>query len=361
MKNLAHIAIPLGLLCGGVQLVPEPEEPPATTPVDQACQDYRFVSNHLQSIDDIPRNFQFGDQLVPVNDERVRLKLKKQINKFSKYSYGNRIIKQRMGRYENTFRRILREHGIPEDFVYLAITESNLRNAISPVGAKGFWQFMPATARQYGLEVSATVDERYDPEKATHAAAKYLTDSYEEFEDWFLVAAAYNMGPYGVMKQMRKQDACSYFDLKLNRETGQYVYKILAYKAIFNQPFKYGTEVSETKLLSPLKTEVVYVDKNIGNLSKFAAQHGTDLENLRAYNPWLIANSLRVKEGKTYRLRIPLDENLRVDELMVDIPKVKKETEEKSAAADSTLKAESLVQEKGKAVAETAQDSSKQV
>lgn len=340
-------------------MVPEQEEEPPSCK-QLLSQDFRFATDHLTTIDDIPRNFGFGDQMVPVEDEKVRYKLKKQINRFSKYTYGNKVIRQRLSRYEETFRRILRENGIPEDFVYLAVTESNLSNAISPVGAKGFWQFMPATARQYGLEVSESVDERYHPEKATYAAARYLRDSYEEFEDWFLVAASYNMGTYGVMRQLRKQDVCSYFELDLNRETSQYVYKILAYKAIFNQPFRYGTDAEKAGSLPKIQSKVVSVDKSIGNLSKFATQHGTDLESLKALNPWLISNSLNVRGSKTYRIQIPLDDDLRVDELAVEAPQPEQEVTTPEQVVDTLSNAESLVQEKAQAIT-IAPDSSKQV
>jgi len=359
MRKLGYIAIPLGLICGGVSMAPLSEREVSSS--KEEVRDLRYVSNHLSSIDDIPREFHFGDQLVPVHEEGVRYKLKRQLNRFSKYTYGNKLIARRLGRYEETFRSILREMGVPEDFVYLAITESNLSNAVSPVGACGFWQFMPATARQYGLEVSSTVDERYHPEKATYAAAQYLTDAYEEFEDWFLVAAAYNMGPGGVSRALRRQEDCSYFELDLNKETGQYVYKILAYKIIFNSPLRYGHSVSAERLYQPIAYRPVVVDKNIRNLSKFAAQHGTDLPTLKKLNPWLVSHSLYVKKGKTYEIRIPLDENLRMDELAVDDyrPSVTKAIEDK---VDTLSTVESLVQDaETPAPPKAAQDSTKQV
>ncbi|MEO0899434.1 MAG: lytic transglycosylase domain-containing protein [Bacteroidota bacterium] len=347
MAKLSYFILPLGILCSGVSIAPQPEPQPVVETTQQSeVRDFKFVSTHMTSGEDIPREFYFAGQWVPAQETHVHTKLVKTIRKYSKYNYGNKIITRRLGRYEQTFRNILSEMGVPEDFVYLSVIESNLSNAISPVGARGFWQFMPYTAKQYGLEVSSTVDERYHPEKATYAAAEYLLAAYEEFEDWFLVAAAYNMGPGGVHRAMRHQEACSYFDLDLNRETAKYVYRMLAHKIILNQPQKYEIEVSEDRMLAPIEYSSVMVDKNISNLATFAREHGTDLETLRNLNPWLIANRLKVKAGKTYEIRIPLDENLRMDELavenfVIDLPEPQEESQ-----SDSTQKVESIVQDK---------------
>ncbi|MEL6133317.1 MAG: lytic transglycosylase domain-containing protein, partial [Bacteroidota bacterium] len=203
-------------------------------------------------------------------------------------------------------------------FLYLSVAESALSNATSPVGAKGFWQFMPATARSYGLEVSATVDERFHPEKATHAASRYLRRSYKDFGDWALVAAAYNMGPSGLRRQLRAQNKDSYYQLKLNRETQNYFYKIMAYKIILDQPYQFVIQIEEKKIHKPLPYKSVYVRQNIDDLAIFAEQNQTDLASLRNLNPWLISHKLITKVGKTYEIRIPLFSNLRADELVVD-------------------------------------------
>ena len=98
------------------------------------------------------------------------------------------------------------EEGVPDDFKYLALVESGLTNAVSPAGARGFWQFMTPTAKSYGLQVNSEVDERYHLEKATRAACAYLKNSFENYGDWALVAASYNMGVGGVNKQLKKQE-----------------------------------------------------------------------------------------------------------------------------------------------------------
>lgn len=147
---------------------------------------------------------------------------------------------------------ILAKYNVPDDFKYLAVIESSLLNAVSSAGARGVWQFMPETAREKGMEVSETVDERYHLEKSTEAACKYLNAAKAKFGTWTLAAASYNGGMTGVIKQIEFQQVNDYYDLLLNEETGRYVFRILALKEIMKNPVKYGFDVPKTELYESL-------------------------------------------------------------------------------------------------------------
>ena len=149
---------------------------------------------------------------------------------------------------------ILAFYGIPEDFKYIPLVESGLCEGTSPKGAKGIWQFMPGTARSYGLKVGHGKDDRMNVRKSTIAACKYIKELYGEFNSWTLAAAAYNNGSIKLERAINRQNEDNYFRMSLNRETGSYVYKIIAMKEIISKPSKYGYKDYYSYLLktSPL-------------------------------------------------------------------------------------------------------------
>lgn len=200
---------------------------------------------------------------------------------------------------------ILEKNGIPDDFRYLAVIESGLANVVSPANAVGFWQFLKGTAKDYGLEVDKDVDERYHREKSTQAACDYLLDSYEEFGNWALVAAAYNAGKSGIRRQLESQKASSYFDLLLSDETSRYVYRILAVKLIFESPESYGFYIDDNEVYLPIPTHRVTVDDEIKSWADFAKDHGLSYKLLKYFNPWLRQKSLKNRKNKTYFITIP--------------------------------------------------------
>lgn len=314
MKKLSLLVVPVGILFSGLSYAPEAP----TGTASQASAELSTISSHLSSLElQAPANLAFAGQSIPLDRPDVARRLNRQLRSAQYYYATNMLMHKRAARYREVFQRILRQHGVPEDFFYLAVAESNLSNAISPVGAKGFWQFMPATAREYGLEVSATVDERYHPEKAAHAAAYYLKDAYERFGDWTLVAASYNMGQAGVSRQVRRQDTADYFALKLNSETSQYLYRILHYKVLLEHPQLFGLRLSEAEMYEPITYRVVEVNTNIPSLASFAKEHGTTEENLKRLNPWLVANSLYGRKDKVYEIRIPVSQDFIASELEI--------------------------------------------
>jgi hypothetical protein len=209
-------------------------------------------------------------------------------------------------RYFPVIEPILAQYGIPDDFKYLCVAESNLRMATSPSGAKGLWQFMEPAAKAYGLEISEDVDERYHVEKSTDAACRFLLRLKERFGSWTLAAAAYNMGETALAKRIAQQRVDTYYDLHLPEETSRYVFRIYAIKEIMTHPERYGFHVAESQRYAPMEAfNAVEVNGPVPDLAAFALSHGTTYRHLKLYNPWLLGNVLTNKTGKTYTLRVP--------------------------------------------------------
>ena len=124
----------------------------------------------------------------------------------------------------------------------------------SPAGAKGFWQIMKRTGKEYGLEINSNVDERNNLELATVVACKYLLKSKAKFGNWTLAAASYNAGVAGISGKLERQNVSSYYDLLLGQETGRYLFRIVALKEIITNPKKYGFNFSEKHLYCLLYT-----------------------------------------------------------------------------------------------------------
>ena len=212
-----------------------------------------------------------------------------------------------MTRYFPIMEPILKEHGIPDDFKYLAVAESNLSNASSPAGAKGFWQFMKGTGKDYGLEINSEVDERYHLEKSTKAACKFLNKLKDRHGTWALAAAAYNSGSSRVSGNLKSQKETSYYDLNMNQETSRYLFRIIALKEILSNPANFGFQLNSEDLYPPL-TDYSIVDFNepVPSWADFAKQYGISYRMLKVYNPWILDSSFRnVSGSKTYGVKIP--------------------------------------------------------
>ena len=182
----------------------------------------------------------FAEETLPLGDKKVERKMKKIL---AAHTYGNtqtNRLHAKAAKWFPVIEPILAAYGIPNDFKYLALVESGMAEGVSPKGAAGIWQFMPGTARTYGLRVNGNVDERYNLRKSTIAACKYIKEMYRGLESWTLVAAAYNVGDGRLRKQINHQNQDNYYKMKLNRETGGYVYKVISMKQIIEHPVRYG-------------------------------------------------------------------------------------------------------------------------
>lgn len=260
----------------------------------------------------LPEKMTFAGQEISLEDEDVRERLDREVLMTAYYQSAFVGALKRANRYFPMIERILKEEGIPDDFKYLAIIESNLQQAVSPVGAQGFWQFMPKTAKMYHLEMSNEVDMRLDIEKSTHAACAYLRDAHNDLNDWILATASYNRGVAGVQDDMEWQDSEHYFDTHQNSETGRYVFRLLATKLIFENPEAYGYYPKEMELYEPFKIKRVVVNETISNLSDWSLDQGFNIKILRKLNPWILTTHLTVKKGKKYTIILPAEsENLK--------------------------------------------------
>ncbi|PLX13333.1 MAG: murein transglycosylase, partial [Marinilabiliales bacterium] len=172
-------------------------------------------------------------------------------------------------------------------------------------GAKGYWQLMKETAKEYDLEVNKYIDERYSVKKSTEAACRYLQKSYERFGNWTMAAASYNAGIRGMTRQIDRQSETSYYDLLLNEETARYVYRILAVKLVLENPEDFGFYLDESDYYPPIPKKIVAVSSSIDNWADFAKEQGISYKLLKYFNPWLRQKNLVNRKKKTYYIEIP--------------------------------------------------------
>jgi len=263
------------------------------------------VSLFFNTVPQIPEQIDFCGENVPLENFEVRERLERELIVTKYYHSATILVLKRSARWFPVIENILKENKIPEDFKYLSVIESNLENAISPKGATGFWQFMKAAGKRYGLEINSEIDERYHVEKSTLAACKYLKDAYKKFGSWTLAAASYNRGMNGIKKQIKRQKAKNYYNLVLPEETSRYVLRIIALKDLFKDPSKYGYYLTSDELYKPIKTYQVKVKSKISHWANFAKRYKINYKTLKLFNPWLRDNKLTNKRKKTYRVKIP--------------------------------------------------------
>ncbi|MDH3796527.1 MAG: lytic transglycosylase domain-containing protein, partial [Flavobacteriaceae bacterium] len=201
---------------------------------------------------DIPEDLNFAGETVPQKDPEIMERIDREFLVNTYWQSNAILLMKRSHKYFPVIEPILAKYGIPDDFKYLAVAESGLQNVVSHKGATGFWQIMRATGKEYGLEVNSNVDERYNMEKATEVACKYLRRYKDKFGSWTLAAAAYNAGPGSINKYLRIQKVNGYYDLLLGEETGRYIFRILAIKEILSNPDKYGFLVENDDLYEPI-------------------------------------------------------------------------------------------------------------
>lgn len=184
--------------------------------------------------------FSFANEMLPTNDAFVKRRLERSLQKHDFKNVGSNILQSKALQLFPIIEPILKAYGIPDDFKYVPLVESGFGEGASPKGAKGLWQFMPGTARTYGLKVGNDIDERMSVRKSTIAACKYIRSLYSEFNSWTLAAAAYNNGEIKLEHAINHQSEDNYFLMHLNSETGAYVYNLVAMKQIISKPEKYG-------------------------------------------------------------------------------------------------------------------------
>lgn len=260
---------------------------------------------------DVPAQAEFAGKAIELNRYDLRERMDRELTTFCYMHSTTMLMLKRANRYFPIVEPILKANGIPDDFKYLMVIESNLdTRARSPRGAAGLWQFMEATGKEFGLKVNKNVDERYHIEKATRAACRYFRKAYERYGDWLSVAASYNAGQRRISSSLEQQDADTALDLWLNEETSRYMFRILAAKAVFSRPSHYGFRLKRENLYPAFRYTDVTVNAPIPSLATFAKSQGISYAQLKDANVWLRDTLLENKSGKTYVLKIPARESV---------------------------------------------------
>jgi membrane-bound lytic murein transglycosylase D len=270
-----------------------------------------------------PSAIQAGDDITPYTAQSYpELKESATEQLFKRYGF-NRVVQRnilyyaknrksftkslsRAGRYIDAMSAVFIENGMPAELAFLPLIESGFRSEVNSYkNAAGMWQFIPATAKKYGLKIDPWVDERRDPIKATHAAAAYLKDLYERFGAWNLALAAYNAGEGKIGNAIRKYKKDDYWKIRrtryITRETKNYIPAFVAAAAIAIYPEKYG--FTDIDYLKPFRYDEVVIE-NPMDLETVAAFTGVSLAAIKELNPELKhwCTPLNVS---SYTLRIP--------------------------------------------------------
>ena len=279
------------------------KEEPNDTPGTQGA----YVCQKVTAVNgvDANRKIDFAGEDVPLDLYDVRERLDRELL-VNAYWHSNTIMTIKLAnKYFPEIEPILAANNIPDDFKYLCVAESGLRNQVSPSNAVGFWQMLKETAILYGCEVNEEIDQRYSVPLSTQAACKYLKEANGKFGNWTMAAASYNMGMGGLAQQVKMQGQTNYYDLYLNEETSRYLFRILAWKEIITNQQLYGFYLEENDLYEPVPYTTVKLDSSVTNLANYSKQLGTNYKNLKLLNPWMRKTTLTVAKGKNYEVRIP--------------------------------------------------------
>ncbi|MDR0865034.1 MAG: lytic transglycosylase domain-containing protein [Candidatus Symbiothrix sp.] len=270
----------------------------------------------------VPESVNFCDREISLKRLDMRERYDREINAFTYFHSTTLMYIKKANRFFPIIEPILKKNGIPDDFKYLCVIESNLdTRAYSPAKAAGLWQFMESTGKQYGLEIREGVDERYHIEKATEAACRYLMNSYSRYGDWINVAASYNAGLGRISSELEKQYVESAFDLLLTQETSRYVFRMMAIKEIFKNPQKYGFILKKEDLYPLVPVDYVEVSSDVSDWAAFAKMYGLNYMQLKEFNVWLRDTKLTMPRGesKIYRIAIPKKDDLYYDKHHIQV------------------------------------------
>jgi len=268
----------------------------------------------------IPSSMEFAGQSISLERYDMRERFdREQIVIAYNHSVSLLIIK-RANRYFPVIEPILKENGIPDDFKYLAVIESNLDpRATSGALAAGLWQLMPKTAQQFGVEVNDEVDERFHIEKSTIAACKFFKSAYKKYNNWTTVAASFNAGMGRISNEKENQQVEEAFDMLLTSETSRYAFRILAMKQFLSNPKAFGYTIGHDQFYQTIRTKEVTVKGPVADWTVWAAQHGISYSQLKDFNIWLRDRKLTNSVGKEYSIQIPEKDDLKFNPAKINI------------------------------------------
>ncbi len=260
---------------------------------------------------EIPESMNYAGEHITFDRYDKRERMDRELNSFTYFHSTTLLLFKRANRILPIIEPILKQQGVPDDLKYLAVIESSLDpRAVSPARAAGLWQFLESTGKEYGLEVTSDVDERYHIEKSTAAACRYLKDAYRRYGSWSAATLSYNGGQARITNELGNQRVDDALDLWLVEETTRYYYRMLAIKCIFENPYQYGFIIKPEHLYKPMEFKKVSVSSSIPDLVTFAKQHGITYAQLKDFNSWLRSDKMNNAPGKTYTILIPTQEDL---------------------------------------------------
>ncbi len=278
--------------------------------LEKAESDKPLVLSMTASVD-IPESMTFAGEQITFDRYDKRERMDRELNSFTYFHSTTLLLIKRANRIFPVIEPILKQQGLPDDLKYLAVIESSLDyRAVSPARATGLWQFMESTGKQYGLEVTSEVDERYHIEKSTVAAGRYLKDAYRKYGSWSGAALSYNGGQARITSELTNQRVDDALDLWLVDETSRYYYRMLAIKLIFEHPQQYGFVIKPEHLYKPMEFREVKVTSSIPDLVAFAKQNNITYAQLKDFNSWLRSTRLSNTSGKAYTILIPTRESM---------------------------------------------------
>lgn len=259
----------------------------------------------------VPEKMVFAGEKISFERYDKRERMDRELNSFTYFHSTTLLLFKRANRFFPIIEPILKQEGVPDDLKYLAVIESSLNpRAASPARAAGLWQFLQSTGKEFGLEISSDVDERYHVEKSTVAACRYLKQAYQRYGSWSAAAMAYNGGQARIANGLKDQGVDEALDLWVVEETARYYYRMLAIKQIFEHPQRYGFVIQAEHLYKPMQFKEVNVSSPIPDLAAFAKQHNITYAQLKDFNSWLRDTGLKNPSGKTYTLLIPTQDDL---------------------------------------------------
>jgi membrane-bound lytic murein transglycosylase D len=315
-KNIRYILFGVGILVIAIAFIYAVSEKKD----DELAYRGHFFRDYRIYTPPVPVKADFAGERMPLELFYVEESLDREIMAATFMHSSTILMFKRASRWFPVIEPILKKNGIPDDFKYLCLAESNLANVVSPSNAEGFWQFLKPTAQKYGLEVTEEVDERYHVVKATEAACKYFRDGWDTYRSWTLTAASYNRGLDGLSKALLNQRVSDYYDLYLNDETARYIFRIVAIKEVYNHPTKYGFFLRENDLYRSIPVYSVNVDSAVQDLPALAVKLKTNYRILREFNPWIRRYNLPNKTGKTYTFLLPKPGMIYTDSLARTVP-----------------------------------------
>jgi len=277
-----------------------------TSPFSQDTQAGDKVQQIIKSAE-LKETFNFAGEPLPMDNLDVRERMDRELLVNTYWHSSTLLNLKKSKKFFPVIESILQKNGIPSDFKYIAVAESNLTNATSPVGAKGFWQLMPLVAKANGLEISAEIDERLHLEKATQAACKHILDYKNKLGSWTMAAAAYNLGITKLNSEIKLQGTNNYFDLNLNEETSRYLFRLVAIKEIMTHPEEFGFYLDpEDQYSTPENFRIIKINGPLNSLADFAKENNISYRMIKIFNPWILQGAIKNPGQTEYEIKIPV-------------------------------------------------------